>query len=362
MSKLTVCPHCDAAGTNEDICLSCGKEIKKSESDSSSLPGAEGHQKVQSIFTDLIDKRVDQENGEVLDSLGVYWKVMPAVLSGFLLFLGVLSYYLFVYSTPDFISPLVLSAQDIEAGDFDNPSEIPLTSLNSNEKIIDLKLDFTEGNFSAIDVMQFAPPDVQMVLQVFDINKIFEKYFDAEILTAAQKYFDFSNDDLEVYLTPGFALMYPDGDFSTWGYVTGVNPNGRDFVLERAEITQTDRKELEGKYEFKDYYVDVVENGDLYLLVSNSKEFLDQMKESAEGNLLNLKSDTKYAKAKLDMPVSGQVFVYKNNGTDLWAKFTEWVSGQFDYTGLDKILNEISTPGVTFYSLAGKLKIVSTQE
>ena len=214
-SKYKVCPDCDSVVKGE-VCLKCGKVLDES------LVNAEGgeisakeisHKQVQSIFTDLIDK--DDKVEPVVKRESKAKKIVPAVLSIiFLLGLG-LNFYKFVYVTHSYISPLVLSTangKEVASPNDRNSAVLPATTLADNEKLVEINPDLKEGNFESHNYLQFASSDIPLFVQVFGVKNIFDKFINADTYKEIQKDLNISDDDMDVYLSNDFVVLYPQKD------------------------------------------------------------------------------------------------------------------------------------------------------
>ncbi len=406
-------------------------------------------QQVTSLFEELIP---DNFQPKVEHHATKAKKLTPIVLALVLFIIAAFAYYKFYYITPDYVIPMVLSAEDrqaIEAQQTSSGPQIPITTLNSSEKTLDLKLPLNEGNFEKGNLLAFAPDNLKMSLQMFDLRNLFNTYVKSDLLDNLQKDYTFTDDDLKVYLSDGYALLFPNNDLKTWGYVAEIKDI--DFVKKRADQFNKDRDKEDFKY--KDYYVEIVEvsenkakgledvdfeqlqkelNGQAdekgtdesnsadttakdknqenneqkesntedqntdndtdtnnmaenktdsdknatnsakeeekaenskryYLIFSNSKEFLDQMKESTEGNLPNLSDNILYVNAKEELPIIGQVFVFKQ-ATDTYKALINYVAPQIKYEGLDKILQSIQSKDFVVLQKGEKTKIIQSKE
>ena len=384
-SNYKVCPDCDSVVKGE-VCLKCGKVLDESlanvEGGEISLQEISPHKEVQSIFTDLIDK--EDKIVPVVKRESKAKKLVPAVLA-FILFLGLgLNFYKFIYTTPKYFSPLVLSTANgkkFASIDSENPEVLPATTLADNEKLVDIKPDLKEGNFESHNYLQFASSDIPLLVQVFDVKNIFNKFIDSKKYEGIKKDLDISDDDIDAYMSNDFAILYPQKDLKTWG--ASIFVKDEEFVTKKLDMFNKNKEKKDSKY--KDYYAEIVsiipkvegvnestpsaeelakakKAQDKYLLVSNSKEYLDQMKELSEGNIISLANDLKLATAKEDIAPVGLAYVYKSEDSSVWDLFAEYVGKKYDYVGLDKILSNIKSNGIGFYAKENKLKIISTKD
>lgn len=377
-----ICEKCDAAFKG-DVCLNCGNVVGAEDLIEVEDKSVSNGSKVTSIFLDLAD-----ENSSLLTKVkatkSLFSKLLPSIILFMIFFLvGLVSYWRFIYFTPEYITPFVLAKQDIRLSGPLDVKNLPSAVISDDkEKTLAFEVELTEGNFEQYNFAQFASPDTKLFIHAFDFQKVSEKFFDAKLFESVKSGFNLKGNDLEVFFSNGFALIYPNNDFKTWGFV--INAKDKAFVDDRIAML-TKNRDSKG-YLFKDYYASVAlvesvsksvaeedENAeasddnkvadekekdiDYFLLISNSKEFLDQMKESSEGNVNNLSIDIKFAQVKTELPKVGQAFIYHMPDAEIWDRFADWASEKYDYIGLDQILKAINFPGVVLYSVDSKLKI-----
>lgn len=419
-SKDELCQQCGAI-LKTSVCLKCGydstdvEEILSAEESSGAddqqetvkvtPEKIESHEQVQSIFNDIATASgVAEDVPEAKPTVPRY--LAPVFLSLILFALAGLSYWRFIYFTPEYISPLVLSASDIKAVDGAVESTASAAAANSDtEKTIDLESRLEAGNFAVGNFAQFGASNTKVLVQAFDIKNVFAKFKKEDVIKEIQEEYKISDDDFDVYFSKGFAYFIPGDNLDTWGFAIGVND--KSYVQKRLEEFK-DKKENE-KYEFAKYSVSLVEakketfdieestssaedsddqdadtaksdeedkkdvskeedtekdttEGDLYLLISNSNEYLDQMRESAEGNLTNLSNEIVYANSKADLPQLGEVLLYKRENAEVWPMLIEIVSDKYSYVGLDKVLETIKSTGAAFYSVDSKLRISMSED
>jgi hypothetical protein len=403
-------------------------------SQENSTPPKDSMPQVQSIFLDIA-KSSDStvETIKVIKAAGRS-KLLPIILVLILIIIAILSYWRFILLTPEFISPIVLSASDVK--DISNGKEVEVAGkLDTNEKSLPFTMETPQGNFDQRYLEQFAPTETRLLIHAFDVNNAFDKFWDKEIYKELQAEYNFTENDMDVYLAKGFVLLYPEDDFSKWGFVVGVEEKSKAFLKERIEKFNV--KKEDPKYELKGRYAELVEisetgkltsvgkdttlvldekddkeeekdtgtkeitdknqkteedetvnqdEGEVagestvqlaqsnntetpkrhfsagsYLLVSNNKELLDQMKESAEGNLPNLGDSIEFSGTKLELPTIGQVLVYKKENSNIWNMFSDWAATKVDYVGLDKVLKQITSRGFASYSKEDKV-IIKTSD
>lgn len=380
---------------------------------------------VQSIFVDIAKAGESEVNIKDFLFEAKRSKLLPIILFLAFVVIGLFSFWRFIYLTPDYVSPLVLSAAEVKKLSEDERNGVVAGDLAGGDKVLPLTLTLAEGNFEQSKYAQFAPPDIDMLIVMFGIKDLFSRFLEEGALEKLKEEFDFSEDDIDVYLSKGFAIIYPEEDFNKWGFVVKVDDNAKLFIQERIKKLEADKEAQKGDY--KDYYSELVvisdtgnlstfgkedivvldeevekdenateevseedieENSDegedalsagevagefsegakekvvvpgAYLLASNNKEFIDQMKESAEGNLPNLVDELKYTKVKANLPLFGQVFVYKLTDTPLWNRFIETLAPKIDYVGLEKVLSGLDEDGFVVYTKDNKLKIVTPE-
>ncbi len=381
--------------------------------------------KIMTIFEDLIPDDFQPTQEAKQKTATVTKKVVPVILALILFFIAAFAYYKFYYETPDYIIPLVLSTEDQQAIDQQKVADgpvIPTAILASREKILDFQIPLQEGNFEKGNLLIFSPENINMSVQLFNIKDLFNTYVKSDLLENLQKDYNITDDDLSVYLSNGYALLFPKDNLKTWGYVTEIKD--LDFVKERVDKFNKDRENENFKY--KGYYAEIIEisknkakglsdidfeklekeleeekdeaevkkeetqtkdenkkedtdkkqaeeknaekedkenksDSRYYLLFSNSKEFLDEMKESTEGNLPNLTDNIFYVDAKNELPVIGQVLVFKQS-KDTWKSFIEYITPQIDYVGLNRILESIDSHGVVAMPKNDKTKLIQSEE
>ena len=424
MPENKICSECDSIVKGQ-ICLKCGNVLdpalleKESKTDSDSdviSPDAKESHKNSKTDKEKPPEPVDQINsifasltvdsgsaGKKEDLIKKHSKIFQITLGLVFLILAAASYWRFVYVTPEYLNPLVLSA-----------------SAETTEKVISYELGMPEGVFDQTDYMQFAPPTINLTVEAFNIEDTFNKFLKIETLKTLLKDFDVSSDDLSVYFTPNYAFMFPNGNLEDWGFIVEVKD--KEFVEKRMETFKKAKEEQKDKYKYSNLEAQLVtleisNNGEAevvdgksidttkieeelakeeekttaketaakeedtekkaegqtatteeekpttksYLLISNSKEFLDQMQESSEGNLLNLKSDLQYANSQADLPKLGQVRIYKLTDSSAWTALADLVGSKLSYIGFDKILKNIKSQGVAIYTVDSKLKIANSE-
>ncbi|PIR42801.1 hypothetical protein CO058_03505 [candidate division WWE3 bacterium CG_4_9_14_0_2_um_filter_35_11] len=358
-SALKICEKCDGAFTGL-VCLKCGNfaEFTNKENDQPIASKEEF-----GFLASVINENAAFEKPEINIPKSKKFKFLFPLILGVLLFgIGSFAYWRFVYTTPDYISPFVLSAVDVRPGEV--VSDVVEIS-DSKEKAIPLDIKHEQGSFDQYDFAQFATPDTSLIVSAFNISDVLTKYFDdLDVLKNIKTEFDISDSDIDVFFSKGFAVLFPKEDFSTWGF--SIYTADKSFADSKVKILKA--KKEKNKFIFHDYFAGVVEikpaegtedKSMYFLLVSNSKEYLDQMKESSEGNVTNLSTDIKYSRVKDDLPNVGQVFIYRKIDSSIWDLFVGWIASKYDYVGLDKILMAIDAPGTVFFSNSSKLKITT---
>lgn len=355
----------------------------------------------KSIFTELAAQSKDQSARMQIEvdtpQNPAKRFIAPGILALLLLALAAASYWRFIYFTPDYISPLVLAATA-------QSSEVE--SLSDTEKTLDMQVELQEGNFDRFEFEEFASPDIALMIHAFDIERVSNSYISDGVIDEVQEVFDLSDDDLDVYFSKDFAIFFPEQDLKIWGFA--INVTDKEFVDEKLAVLTKEQENDDFKY--SGYYAGVVTKGEnafkevleeedsedeentdseeesdentesedteneaaepteeleepeakYYLLVSNSKEYFDQMRESSEGNVPNLAGDVKFAQSKLSLPTIGQVYIYRDDSVQAWDIFSGYIASKISYEGIDKILKSIQAKGLAIYSKDSKLKIVSS--
>src|SRR3990167_6844304 len=259
-SAFKMCEKCDSAYTGI-VCLKCGHFEDVSHQD---------EHVVKSGNFGFLSSAINENSADLSTDIkkkkgGMFF---PFFLGMILLGIGGYAYFRFVYFTPDYISPSVLSAKVVEK---------PIEISDSKEKSIPLDIAHEEGSFDQYDFAQFASPDTSLLITAFNIRNVLSKYYeDKEILKNLKLEFDLSDNDIDVFFSKGFAIYFPDSDFSKWGF--SIYVEDQSFVDSRVEKLAS-KKDKRG-FVFKDYFADVVEikaDGEKsahFLLISNSKEYL----------------------------------------------------------------------------------------
>lgn len=354
-SDFRICEKCDFAYKG-NVCLNCGFVIQPEE--------ANVEKKEDSNFGFLASAIAEAAPSFKVDTPIIkarrFRAVFPAILGIVFFCIGLISYWRFIYFTPEYVSPFVLSKHDVRLPGVvtDEVSEVS----DAREKTVSLEVDLLQGNFDQHDFAQFAPSGTTLFLTAFNVKDVLDKFFNnRDILKNIKSEFDLSDNDIDVFFSSGFSIYYPDSNFDKWGFAIFT----ADKSFADSKVDDLNKKKDSKKFVFKDFYADVVElkseeaDSKYFLLVSNSKEYLDEMKESSEGNVTNLALDIKYTTVKSELPKLGQVFVYHKQDTSLWNLFSEWIATKYDYVGLDKILIAIDAPGIVIFSNSQKLKITT---
>lgn len=397
MDKL-VCPNCRSK-SKDYTCSHCGL-VLACLVDGNKKKSVEPVVVSQNPFAQITSISAAAEINKTSD----WRKYLSLVLAVISIFLGAVSYWRFVYYVPDsFVAPVVLSAN------VENKSDIPLAVFDNTEKTIPLEIDLKSGNFLVGDLFQFVPQDVKMGVQAFNIEYVFEKYLKEGSFDEFKKEFDVSSDDLNTYFSDSFLVLFPDPTFDKWGFIIGVNKTGKDFVSDRVKAFNEKSKDAKDTYAYKKYKARLVEikqgsgeekqlidelssaaiidknekednkdtkekeskpdvsestsetnvavESSYFLLVSTSEDFLDEMKENSEGNLKNITTDVRFAKARESLPGFGQLFIFKQGDDNAWESLVGRFVLKFPYDGLEKMLNDYTSFALVFYSEASKLKI-----
>lgn len=399
----SICPDCGSL-ILKDYCSICGyhslqdKKIKEN-IDADKIPDSIGKDESKptekiSIFdtslaspNQITEKKVHKKSkkGSV---------AFVSVL--FLLLAGVSAYYYWLYQSTvsTFLSPLA----DFTITNAENGMTVDV-SPDSEEIVLDYNIDIDQGNFQQQDFAQFAGPEITIYTQMFNTFEFLKKFQKEETVTKLLKDLVLDEDDMKVYLSSGFAIIIPDDNFDRWGYAVGVvdkkYAEGKIAALEKL-------KGKKGNEMYKDIYARLVtfkvdEPGDAsdedksedkedsesneasndkdsdkateetpkeayYLIVSNSKEYMDQMKEMSEGVLPNLANSALFAQAQKALPTVGNALIFHNKKVEFSNDYYQWFASKFDYEGLDKVLEAIPSSAVILYSQAERLKIAGLSD
>ena len=382
--KSIICPKCGAL-IIKDFCPKCGysrydkedlleideeqtKEIQSVEGKASLFENKSEVRRTPKIKIHSKKFRIGVAASLILLLSGVcvyyYWLLQSAAST-------------FLSPTADFVIP--------------NAEEGLLVDINtdSEEAIIDFNIGLDEGNFLQYNFAQYAAPEVSIYMQMFGTYDFLKKFYAEDVTQKYLKDLDLAEDDLNVYLSPGFAVVLPDDNFDRWGYTSAII--NKKYVEEKISLLENLRDKKKN-VAYKDLYAKIVtiktaapadsdnetdgensgnenaekspKNSDAaeivevnYLLVSNSKEYLDQMKEVSEGVLPNLATSALFAQAQKALPAIGNVMIYRNKKVEFWRGYYEWFGSKFEYEGLNKVLENIESSTIVLYSQAGKLKI-----
>jgi hypothetical protein len=233
-------------------------------------------------------------------------------------------------------SPVILGAKTLEKDDFNK------VDIKSNTKTIDFDANLSEGSLDSIKYSQFASVDENLFIELFGLSKFLNRYYDKALVAEAKKVLDFKDDDIDVYFENKFALIFTD-DIEIWGLVAVVKNkkyiDDKISLLEKYNALKT--KPKGAIYAYSEISTKLIKyDGDkYYLLVANSKEFLDRMIELSEGNLPNLEKSALYKASgdKAQGIALSRIFV-STKSKPAWTEFVEWYASHFNYAGLSKIL------------------------
>lgn len=369
LGDFELCPKCNAVMKTE-YCLNCGHNIDKKKTDEQTLPVAESKKEVKSIFDELVapdyDLLTNNEEAKALDTAIISESKKGRIILMLLLalvlmtILGVFSYLLY-FKNLQYIKPgeieTAKAGVDVDA----ILANIKAVESTGVERTLELATEFKEGNFEKINFAVFAAPDTNMLIEMFDFKDFLKNVVNqGELYDQFKKDFDLNDDDFEVYFEKSFALIFPENDFDKWGLI--LSTKDEKFA---AKVMDSYKKLAQNpKSIYATYLVDLKKIDDEnYILISNSKVYLDQMVESSEGNLPNLSQDGLYVGVMQDLPKLGSVTVYKKTDTRTWDYVTEWAVNKYaDYVGLDQIMQQMGSRAVSIYSKDGKTKVITSKE
>lgn len=369
LGDFELCPKCGAV-MKTDYCLNCGHNIDKKKKDEEALGSMESKKEVKSIFDELVAQDYDLltnsaeptnvEADPINPSKKSHILLMASLLLILLMVIGISSYFLY-FKNLQYMKPG--EVETAKAGvDVDTiMANLKATEATGVERTLELATDLKEGNFEKIDFAIFAAPDTNMLIEMFDFKDFLKNVVDqGDIYDQLKKDFDLSDDDFEVYFEKSFAMIFPENDFDKWGLI--LSTKDEKFA---AKIMDAYKKLSQNpKSIYSSYLVDLKKIDDEnYILISNSKVYLDQMVESSEGNLPNLSQDGLYVGVMQDLPKLGSVTIYKKTESRTWDYITEWAIKKYsDYVGLDQIMQQIGSRAISIYSKDGKTKIVTSKE
>ncbi len=378
MEKL-VCPTCNIE-IKDRSCPKCGVVIACSVK--------------RNPFSSVSTIRIESKKGQ---------KTVIFFLCSFLFFVLGAGIWRFYYYTPkSFIRPLDIT------GYYKKGENIPLAKFDNREQTIPIDVDLTKGNFLIENFYQFISQNLKLSVEGFNIVNVLNRFAEKPVYESFKKEFDVTDDDLKTYLSSGFLLLFPSENLDQWGFVIRVNDIGKDFVEERVNKFNDKLKEENKNYPYNKYsarLVKIVSTDDVkvvidnlssekvieedkkqdlpsqnvlpegsieaklkekapkikteyFLLVSTSKDFLDEMKENSEGNISNITTDLEFAKARKELPPFGQLFIFKQGTNNAWEDFVGRFVLVFPYDGLEELLNSYKSFALSFYSVDSKLKIL----
>lgn len=381
----SICPDCGALIIG-GFCARCG--YINTVEDIDDKPSVEEVSERSSIFEEPISKTKKKLSQDIKKRMSKGRYLILILL--FLLLGGLCSYYYWLYQdTADvFLAP----TPDFTIANSDEGLLVDVDQ--SGETIIDYDIQLAEGNFLQHNLAQFAAPEVGVFLQMFGTYDFLNKFYEESVTAKYFKDLGLEQDDLNVYLAPGFAVVLPDDSFDRWGYASAIvdkkyidekvaaleKLRAKDKAYENLfasvvtiktektpeQIAQEDsEKEDEDASEDDTSSENSVDSNIIethYLLVSNSKEYLDQMKEVSEGVLPNLSSSALFAQAQKELPAIGNVMIHHNKQVDFSTEFYDWFASKFEYEGLNRLLSSIKSSTVVLYSQSGKLKIAGISD
>lgn len=355
------CPDCGAVLKGE-ACLKCGY-LDLSQDQTAKIPESK---EIKSLFEQYITQEFDllqtEPQQQVIKRLSIKKLFLICELAVFLTLIFISSYY-YLFTNIKYFSPTQLNLSKPTVDTQSIIKQIKTTDTELTERIFDLNTDLKEGNFDKTDFAQFAGPQTNLYLEAFDFRHFVKNVLgQSTLIDQIKKDFDMSDDDLTTFFASEFVFLFPDPDFEKWGIVLKYRSDeSSKFINERIA---TYKKLIENpKSPYAIYFVDSKKFEDQdYLLISNSKIYLDQMKEYSEGNLTNLSQDAVYTQSIKDLPQLGNMLIYKKLDTTTWKYVGEFIAKKFpEYIGLDQMLNNLNTQGLGVYQQTdGKTKVIMT--
>ncbi|EFK97517.1 hypothetical protein LDC_0445 [sediment metagenome] len=210
-------------------------------------------------------------------------------------------------------------------------------------------MDLKSGNFDKTDFAMFADSNTNLLIEAFEFRHFTKNILDkGAIIDQLKKDLDMSDEDIDFYISKEFAFVFPDNNFDKWGIVLGYKDDKR--IDSRMAIIKK-IKEGSKKNFYTDYVIETFKiKEDRFILISNSKVTLDQMKEFAEGNVQNLSKSAVYVDLIKDLPKFGSMFVYKKENTATWEYFINQAIKKYDKVqSLDVALKSIPSSRRSFF-------------
>lgn len=363
---LPICPECGANIKSGNVCVNCGYviklELEKEENESGESSGGSqflpnsyiNNEKVTSLFDKLVPEGFDllsnrsQENKKIVPS-NKYKLATTIFLILILLFAFSSSVYAFWLKKEPYIEPVKVVTSTNTADIQKEIDNLQLSSSGNVQKTLDIKSDLKEGNFDKYDFSIFADPNVNLMFEAFDFRHFLKNVINKEnILDQIKKDTEMSDDDFDVYLSKEFSFIFPDNNFEKWGIVLVYKDE--KFISTKLEKIKKIRESSKKNF-YTNYSIEAVKyKDDKFILISNSKVFLDQMKEMAEGNVQNLSKSAVYIDSLKDMPKLGYLFVYKKQNSETWNYFIENAISKYKNLESAEVLLRSISPSVLVFS------------
>lgn len=363
---LLICPQCGANIKSGKICVNCGyvdksevdepeDQLDQSTTKSQFLPNSYlNNEKVTSLFDKLVPEGFDllsTKNANQKRDGGVNKpKFFTTSFLVVILFLSMSSsVYAFWLKKQPYIEPakVVTSTNTVDIQK--QIDDLQLSSSGNVQKTLDFKTDLKEGNFDKYDFSIFAEPNINLMFEAFDFRYFLKNVLNKEdILNQIKKDTEMTDDDFDVYLSKEFAFIFPDNNYEKWGIVLVYKDE--KFISSKLEKIKKIRESSKKNF-YANYSIETVKsNNDNYILISNSKVFLDQMKEMAEGNVQNLSKSAVYIDSLKDMPKLGYLFIYKKENSETWNYFIENAISKYKNLELAEVLLRSVTPSIIVFS------------
>lgn len=390
-----VCPKCDSLILNA-FCIKCGFNAESLDDDSSTIKSEKilhtanhqsKHSKIKVVTsvkdeeeTSILQKIIRESNITSLDDVIIEntsrlldHKFSLSALLVSLTFVFLLYFYLLQINKPNYLSPVIVN----EIAQLKNKvTDLANDIKNQGDDNSDLytfvyKSEFPEANLNNKMLYNFVPPKNQAILHISDFRSYYKDFLSGSSYKEVLKDFDIKEDDVKVYFTNGFLLTFSEDSLDQFGFITEVKD--KNFIDKKLEVynkkylasTKNDPKAKNVVSPKSGYlYNRVVElknEGDkesnYFLLISNSKDYLDELKESSEGNLKNLNNDAVFHDVKSKLNITGHLFVYKKDKESLWPKIVTKIFEKYHNDDLLKYLSKAKSKGLVVYSKDGKMNI-----
>ena len=356
------CPTCGAV-MKTDACLRCGYLDTDNIKEHSLV---ESKKEIKSLFEQYVTQEFDMLQADPQKPATKrfnFKKILLTLLSlTFVTLISIASYF-FVFANVKYLLPAQLESDANGVNVQNILDQIKTNDSELQEKTLDISLDLKEGNFDKSNFAVFAGNETNLYLELFDFRHFVKNILNKnDIVEQIKKDFDMNDDDLTTFFASEFAMIFPDADFEKWGIVLKYRSDeSNKFIEERMAMYKKYKENPKGNY--VNYFIEVKKvDEENFLLISNSKIYVDQMKEYSEGNLTDLSQDGLFTQSIKDLTKLGNVLIYKKADTPTWKYVSEFVVKKFpEYVGLDQMLTTLDSRGLGVYQKDGKTKIVYTK-